>query len=207
MITTVRKQQVAKLSKELRRAFDLAGEGNFAEALPIYQGIAERLRALGHDSGFLLWHMAIANDNLGELEKAFHHIAEALETDPLAQPFRNSFDIIVGRIRAALAAEARAVDDPSTPRLYDLLLSSGEADVPSHAAMARFLVAKGDPGRARQLADALVVLHPGDPLSWRCKAEVARAAGDAATADACLAEAAVRGSAPAPFAVPGVAQG
>src|SRR5512137_1061047 len=144
MNPTDRKQQMAKLSKEMRRAYDLAGDGNLAEAFRIYQGVEERLRALGHDSGFLLWHMAIANDNLGEMEKAFHYIGKALETDPLSQPFRNSFDIIVGHIRAALAAETRPVDDPSTPRLYDLLVSSGEADVPSHATMARWLVAKGD---------------------------------------------------------------
>jgi len=40
-----------------------------------------------------------------------------------------------------------------------------------------------------------------------CKADVARASGDASAADECMAEAAVRGGTPEPFAVPGVAQG
>jgi hypothetical protein len=44
-------------------------------------------------------------------------------------------------------------------------------------------------------------------MAWRCKAEVARATGNAAEAEECMAEAAVRGSAPEPFAVPGVACG
>ncbi|HET8723863.1 MAG TPA: hypothetical protein VFM53_06615 [Anaeromyxobacteraceae bacterium] len=180
---TNRKQQLQKLAKDMRRAYDLAGEGNLAEACRIYQGVEEHLRGMGLD------------------------IVRALDVDPLSQPFQNSFDVIVGRIRAALAAGSRADDDPSTPRLYDLLVSADEADVPSHAAMARWLSAKGELDRAGTIAEALVTLHPGDPLSWRCKAEVARASGDAATADACMAEAAARGSAPAPFAVPGVAQG
>ena len=75
------------------------------------------------------------------------------------------------------------------------------------SSMARWCTATGDLARAAHLAEALVVLFPADPLSWRCKADVARASGDVVLADECIAEAAVRGSAPAPFAVPGVAQG
>jgi hypothetical protein len=162
---------------------------------------------LGLSSGYLLWTLSIAADNLGELEMAFDYIRRALATDPLAQPFQNSFEIVVKRIRAALADEARAVDDPSTPRLYDILSGAGEADVPAHVAMARWCAAGGDLTRAAKLAEALVTLYPGDPLAWRCKADVARVTGDAATADECMAEAAVRGGAPEPFAVPGVARG
>ena len=196
-----------KLSGEMRRAYEASEAGNPAEALRLYQGVLERCRGAGIESGFLLWNLAIVADNLGRLEEAFEYIDRALTTDPLAQPFRNSFDVIVGRIRAALAEESRAADDPSTPRLYDLLVRADAADVASHVAMARFCTAKGDVARAGKLAEALVTLHPGDPLAWRCKAEVARAAGDAATADECMAEAAVRGGTPEPFAVPGVARG
>ena len=77
----------------------------------------------------------------------------------------------------------------------------------SHVAMARWCAVGGDVVRAGRLAEALVTLYPGEPLAWRCKADVARATGDAATADECMAEAAVRGGAPEPFAVPGVARG
>jgi hypothetical protein len=202
-----RKSKMAAHAKDLRRAYDLGENGKFEEAVRLYQLVEGRLRADGLESGFVLWHIAIAYDNLGELENAFHNACKALDTDPLAQPFQNSFDIIAGRVRAALASDERPVDDPSTPRLYDLLVSTGEADVPAHAAMVRWLLATGDLARAGKIAEALVTLHPEDPLSWRCKAEVARSAGDGPVADECLAEAAVRGSAPAPFAVPGVAQG
>jgi tetratricopeptide (TPR) repeat protein len=207
MDNTRRGGQLQKLSREMRRAYEAAEAGNPAEALKLYQGVLESCRGAGIESGFLFWNLAITADNSGRLEEAFEYIERALGTDPLAQPFLNSFEIIVGRIRAALADESRAVDDPSTPRLYDLLSGAGEADVPSHVAMARWCAASGDLARAAKLADALVTLFPGDPLAWRCKADVARVSGDSATADECAAEAAVRGSAPTPFAVPGMARG
>ena len=113
---------------------------------------------------------------------AFDYIRRARAGDPVAQPFLNSF-IVVKRIRAALADEARAVDDPSTPRLCNILAGAGEADVASHVAMARSCAVGGDLARARKLAEALVTLYPGEPLAWRCKADVARATGEATTAD------------------------
>ena len=199
--------RVEKLSGEMRRGYEASEAGNPSEALKIYQGVLEKARAMGLESGFVLWNLAIVADTLGELELAFDYVRRALATDPLAQPFQNSFDIVVKRIRTALADESRAVDDPATPRLYDILACAGEADVMSHVAMARWCVAGGDLARAGKLAEALVTLYPGDPASWRCKADVARAAGDAGVADECMAEAAVRGGMPEPFAVPGVAQG
>jgi tetratricopeptide (TPR) repeat protein len=198
---------LGKLCGEMRRGFEASESGNPAEALKIYQGVLEKAQALGLESGFVLWNLAIVADNLGELEMAFDYIRRALAADPLAQPFQNSFDVVVKRIRAVLADEARKVDDPSTPRLYDILAGAGEADVASHVAMARWCAAGGDVVRAGKLAEALVTLYPGEPLAWRCKADVARASGDAATADECMAEAAVRGGTPEPFAVPGVARG
>ena len=199
--------RLGKLAGEMRRGYEASEAANPAEALKIYQGVLEKAQGMGLESGFVLWNLAIVADNLGELEMAFGYINRALATDPLAQPFQNSFEIVVKRIRAALANEERTVDDPSTPRLYDILAGAGEADVPSHVAMARWCAAGGDLPRAGKLAEALVTLYPGEPLAWRCKADVARATGDAATADECMAEAAVRGGAPEPFAVPGVARG
>ena len=121
--------RLGKLSGEMRRGFEASEAGNPAEALKIYQGVLEKAQALGLESGFVLWNLAIVADNLGELEMAFDYIRRALAADPLAQPFQNSFDVVVKRIRAALADEARKVDDPSTPRLYDILAGAGEADV------------------------------------------------------------------------------
>ncbi|MGB8929887.1 MAG: hypothetical protein WCC48_01420 [Anaeromyxobacteraceae bacterium] len=64
------------------------------------------------------------------------------------------------RIRAALAAEDRAIDDPSTPRLYELLVRSGETDAAAHVALAKFWLAKGEPAKAARIADAVTLLSP-----------------------------------------------
>ena len=200
-------RQLEKLTEEMRRAYELSQAGNNAEAVKVYQGALELARRAGLESGYLLWNLGVVADNAGEVEMAFEYVVRAMALDPLAQPFQNSFEIIVKRIRTALADDARAVDDPATPRLYDILTGAGEADALAHVAMARWCVAGGDLPRAGKLAEALVTLYPGEPASWRCKADVARAAGDGATADECMAEAAVRGGTPEPFAVPGVARG
>jgi tetratricopeptide (TPR) repeat protein len=199
--------QLERMTEEMRRAYELSQAGNNAEAVKVYQGVLEQARREGLDSGYLLWNLAVVADNAGEAEMASEYVARAMALDPLSQPFQNSFEVIVKRIRTALADESRLVDDPSTPRLYDILTSAGEADGLAHVAMARWCMTGGDLPRAARLAEALVTLYPGDPAMWRLKAEVSRAAGDAATADECMAEAAARGSTPVPFAVPGVARG
>jgi alkylated DNA nucleotide flippase Atl1 len=134
---------------------------------------------------------------------AFEELMAALEKDPLATPIRRSFDVVAGRIRAALAEPARKADDPSTPRLYALLQRTGDADVPSHVAMVRYLLAAGAPVEARALAEAMVRLHPGSQLAWETLVEVAVATGDAAGAERARIEAACVAVEPTAFAVPG----
>jgi len=85
------------------------------------------------------WGLAVVCDGLGEFESAMAHIKEALEIDPLAIPYQRSFATIVDRIRRVLGEESRDPEDPTTPRLYQLLVESGEGDVGSHLAMARYL--------------------------------------------------------------------
>jgi tetratricopeptide (TPR) repeat protein len=203
----LRNAKLDLLMKELNRAFALQEAGKHLEAFKAYGGVLEAQQRLGVASGFTLWNLAMTADNMGELEMAFSYAVQAIETDPLAVPFRNAFDFIARRIREALAAEGRAADDPSTPRLYELLVNSGEADLTAHATMARYCAATGDHARGRTLAEAVTTLFPAEGEAWLCRAEVARAAGDQAQATACAAEAAARDAVPVPFSVPGVALG
>ncbi|MGB8930734.1 MAG: hypothetical protein WCC48_05745 [Anaeromyxobacteraceae bacterium] len=197
---------VEKLRADLRRGYDLNEEGNHEEAAEVVRGVLERGKAAGFTSAFALWNLAIATDQGGNLEMAFDYITQALQLDPIAQPFNNSFEVIVKRIRAALAAEDRAVDDPSTPRLYELLVRSGETDAAAHVAMAKFWMAKGETAKAARIADAVTLLNPTEREAWLCRAEVAAASGDAATAEECIAEAAAIEGEPVPFAIPGIAK-
>ncbi len=195
------------LMREMGRGYELQEARNLEEAISVYRAVLAETKRLGFDSGYVLWNLAAATDMSGDLEMAFDYITQAVATDPLARPFRNSFDIIARRIREALASQERAADDPSTPRLYELLTRTGEADVASHVAMARWCSATGDHARALALADAVARLNPMERDAWLCKAEVARAAGQHEVAAMATAEAAAIEGEPVPFAVPGVAQG
>jgi len=126
--------------------------------------------------------IAIALDEMGELEMAWKELEKAMRADPLALPLRHSFEIVANRVRAALVAPDRAAGDPSTPRLYGLLVQAGEADLGAHIAMARYELASGQPAGARERAVAVTKLFPASKEAWKLLAEVARAQGDDLTA-------------------------
>ena len=137
------KKTTDRLLGEMRRAYDLVQERRADEAVNVYRDVLAEARKVGLDSAHLHWAFAIACDYSGDMEMAFEQITLAIGNDPLAPPFRHSFEVITGRIQTALADPERAADDPSTPRLYALLQRGGTTDVSSHLAMARYHLATG----------------------------------------------------------------
>ena len=198
------KKTTDRLLGEMRRAYDLVQERRADEAVNVYRDVLAEARKVGLDSAHLHWAFAIACDYSGEMEMAFEQITLAIGKDPLAPPFRHSFEVITGRIQAALADPERAADDPSTPRLYALLQRGGTADVASHLAMARYHLATRKPAEARALVDAVTLLYPTSREAWEAKAAVAKATGDASAAEQARLEAAALQEEPA-FAIPGPA--
>jgi tetratricopeptide (TPR) repeat protein len=198
------KKTTDRLLGEMRRAYDLVQERRADEAVNVYREVLAEARKVGLDSAHLHWAFAAACDYSGDLEMAFEQITLAIGKDPLAPPFRRSFEVITGRIQAALADSERAADDPSTPRLYALLQRSGTVDVASHLAMARYHLAMGTLAEARALVDAVTLLHPMSREAWEAKAAVARATGDLTAAEQARLETAALEDEPA-FAIPGLA--
>ena len=98
------------------------------------------------------------------------------------------------------------MDDPSTPRLYAILVVANEAAVESHAAMARYHLATGNVPAAAAIADAAVLLYPTSKAAWDAKAAVAIARGDTEGAELARIEGVAAEAASMPFAVPGVAR-
>jgi predicted Zn-dependent protease len=199
------KKTMDRLLGEMRRAYDLVQERRYGEAIDVYRALLAEARQVGLDSAHLHWAYAVACDYSGDLEMAFEQMTTAMAKDPLAPPFRNSFEIVTGRIKAALADPERADDDPSTPRLYALLQRADEADVGAHLAMARYHLATGRAGEARALVDAVTLLHATSREAWELKARLAAAAGDDATAEKARVEAAALGAGEPAFAIPGPA--
>jgi hypothetical protein len=205
---SARSRKVQDLLADMLRAYDFVqGRRQLAEAVAIYRDVLAETRALGLESAQLLWAMAVAFDCSGELEMAFDHVTQAVAKDPLAPPFRRSFELVAGHLRAALADPARADDDPSTPRLYEMLVRADEADVDAHLAMARWHARAGHADAALRLLGAVTALHPASRDAWLLEAKLARETGDTAHADRAEIEAAALRLEPLPFAVPGVAHG
>jgi hypothetical protein len=200
------KKTAERLLGEVRRAYDLVQERRAAEAVEVYREIAAEARRAGLDSAHLHWAYAVACDYSGDLEMAFEQMSLAIAKDPLAPPFRHSFELVTARINAALVDVERAADDPSTPRLYALLQRAGEAEVGAHLAMGRYYVATGKPEQARALVDAVTLLHARSREAWDLKATLATASGDADTAEQARLEAAALGEPEPPFAIPGAAE-
>ena len=197
--------KTTRLLGALHRAWDLIQAGQAAEAVGLCREVLGEAARLGLGSGYALWTMACACDGAGELELAFDYIRRAIAADPLALPLRQSFDVLVGRIRKALADPSRPAADESTPRLYELVARAGQADAASHLVMVRWLSATGSATEARALVDAVTRLFPASRDAWEEKARVLAAAGDEAGAAAARLEAAALGVADPPFGLPGAA--
>jgi tetratricopeptide (TPR) repeat protein len=187
---------------ESQRAAQLLDERKWDEARDAFTALRARAAKLGVDSSYLAWGLAVALDNLGDYEMAFETVSEAVLKDPMNPGCQHSFDLIANRLRAALADPSRALDDPSTPRIYALLQRAGEADVPSHLAMARHLAHAGKHAEATRLLDAVVLLAPVSRDAWLEKAALARAAGDEALAASCDGQAMTIAASDVPFGVP-----
>ena len=185
-----------------QRAQEHLDRGEHQEARDAFVEVRARACKLGLDSAYLAWGVAVASDYLKELDVAFTTIWESIAKDPLNPAAQHSFDIIAGHIREALADASRAPDDPSTPRLYHLLLEAGEADVACHLAMARHLAHAGDREAAARIVEAVTLLAPASRDAWLQKAALAQAAGDEALARECEAQAAALATSQVPFGIP-----
>ena len=194
--------RMRQLVWDVHRAQKCLDDGEYEQARDLFLELRARARKLGAESAHVHWALAVAYDNLGELEMAFTAISAAVNLDPLEPAGHRSFDIITGHMRAALADENRAPDDPSTSKIYELLVGAGEADVPCHLAMARHLAHTGKRDEAMKMLDAVTLLAPVSRDAWLQKASLARAMGNMELAMQCEAESAAISTADIPFVVP-----
>lgn len=191
----------------MRKLHALAAQGNDAAQAQDYPSAREhfgellrQLDGLGLESAWVHWALAVAHDNLGDLDMALNEIRSSLEMDPLSPMAQRSFDIIVRRIRDHLAS--LDVGDSSIPRLYGLLQQSGDVDVPTHLIMARHFAATARVERAQQLLAALSLTAPASREVWGERARLARLEGDLTAAAGFEVEMESHSLHDVPFAIP-----
>src|SRR3954462_4297018 len=152
--------RLQQLLGEMARARELTEQEHYEDARQTYLKLRAECARAGIRSAHVAWGLAVACDGLKDFEAAMTHIREALELDPLAMPYQRSFTVIIERVRKELGDPARDPADPTTPRLYHLLVQAGEGDVGSHLAMARHLSHTGDHVGAMKILDAVTALAP-----------------------------------------------
>jgi tetratricopeptide (TPR) repeat protein len=194
--------RIRDVMADAHRAQERMDRSEYRESRDLFPQVRARAGKLGLDSAYLAWGIAVTSDYLGELDVAFTTISESIGKDPLNPATQNSFNVIGNHIRSALADPTRAPDDPSTPRLYGLLFEAGEADVPSHLAIARYLAHAGKGGEAMRVLDAVTLLAPSSLDAWKQKAALAHLLGQGDVAVECEAQAAALATAQVPFGIP-----
>ena len=162
-------------ARALQRQGDLEGARNVLEQ------VATDARRGGVRSSHLYWRRAAVCGKLDDLPAAFGHIHRALEEDPLSPEVIESYQMLLAHLRSILGSPARAVDDPSTPELYRILLREERSTIAPHLAMAKWLAEGDRMGEAIDLARAAANLFPGSVKAWRLLAKLAFVAGDKAT--------------------------
>ncbi len=166
------------LLADIRQVRDLIEAKDYAKASELANRVVANARAAGIESAQATWMAGVAADFAGDLEAAFVAVTEAVRLDQLSPEYQNSWEVIARRIRAALADRERPWDDPTTPRMYELLRDAGQADGRAHLQHARYLVAAGKPQDALRALDALTTLMPAFVAAWELLALVAREVGD-----------------------------
>jgi Flp pilus assembly protein TadD len=196
-----------RLLADVARVHEHGERREYVEAKALALKVQERLAQAGVRSAHLLWLLGITTDYLGEFEKAFQHITEAMTLDPLEPNIVRSFDIITDHLQRALTDPERDVADESTPRLHGMLVRAGKADEGAHIAMARHLAEVGKAEEAVKLLDAVLLLSPTCRDAWAVKAILSANLGRDAEAMAAQAEAAAcdGGGQVVLFGVPGQA--
>jgi tetratricopeptide (TPR) repeat protein len=191
---------------DMQRVDELGQQRQYAEAKELALKVKAGLAWAGIASAHVEWLLAVLSDYLGEVERAFQHITEAMRMDTLEPNIEKSFGIITDRIRRMLIDPERDLADESTPRLHEMLVQAGKADELVHIAMARQLAEVGKGDDAMGLLDAVLLLSPACRDAWVVKAMLAKKLGLIDEAVAAETEAAACDGVPVPlFGIPGKA--
>lgn len=170
--------QRESLLADIDQVSDFIEGKEYAKASGRATRILMNAKAAGIESAQATWMAAVAADYAGDLEAAFVAATEAVRLDPLSPEYQNSWEVIARRIRRALSSPDRVGNDPTTPRLYALLMNAGQADGASHLQHARYLRAVGKPDGALVALDALTRCWPAYRAAWGLMASIAREVGD-----------------------------
>lgn len=198
---TPTRDQVQQLNRELREIEGI-GEDDLPQVHARLVALKEKAVALGIESAHVEARLAQALLGLEQVEDAFAAVSRAVVLDPVQPSVGSLFMRVANACRDALEQASHDADSDVPQRVYAALSDAGETDARCHVALARHQLATGRVGEARALLDAVTLLEPARADAWALLAEVARAEGDASSAEELAARAAGLRDATTPFGIP-----
>lgn len=173
-------ESILELLSRADAAFQARDRPRAREELLEAQALAAQA---GITSAYLVWRLAVAHDLMEEPMTALKYVREAIRLDPLAQPFRDSLQVILRNLRRQFLAEiGKGAEQAAVSSLYEALIDEAAADDAVHVAMANYLYGQGDASGALRIASAVTLLSPGCAEAWLARAKICRALGDLAAA-------------------------
>src|ERR1039458_6030260 len=136
--------------KAVKQAEQLCDEHLFARARLLLLGVHDDLTALGVESAFVVWLLAVACDSVGLLGEAIQYIAEARSLDLAFNRIIGSEQIIVGHVISLL--EMAGPQDLEVMSLIDALRCNFPSNHPGLRLVEEKLAAAatdGETGRER----------------------------------------------------------
>jgi tetratricopeptide (TPR) repeat protein len=158
MDADLKRAKLEALVEDVAEGVKLNRAGRFAAAKEVLIEARNAATAWQHRSAFIEWHLAIAYDGLGILPMAVRFIGSAISMDRFVPPFRNSYEIIIGKARAAI--HKLAVSDTGLRTLYSALVKAGGAGIDEHLLAARHYYESKDAQRALEAVDEALKLDP-----------------------------------------------
>ena len=145
---------IGRLNQE--RRFDEALEATKeAEAACIASGVTA--------SPFLLWSMAAAHDNVGNLLEGLVYILKAVRLDPVDYSINHSLDLVAGRVRSRLLGFEW---DDEAAEMYRRLGEEELTDDALRVAFAAYLLGNEKYVEALRVAQAVALLNPRNAKAW-----------------------------------------
>ena len=171
MDAALKRAKLEELLDDVAQGVKLNQSCRFEEAKAVLLKARSAALAWDHRSAFLDWQLGIAYDGMGNLVLAVHLIGSALKMDNFVPPFRSSFEIVVGKARAAM--HALLIHNTGIRALYFALVEADGAGVDDHLLAARHYHQGQDQAAALEAADAALKLDPEYGPAQMAKALIA----------------------------------
>ena len=147
--------------EEIRCMDSLVCEGNYEQALPLFQKAILWSKNQGKESAFLNWKAAICLDMLLEPLDAYEHIEKAIDLDGLNVNYQRSKKVILNKLEDFFIFQANLSSSYEQIRkIYKIMQRNGRLNDSIRVEFARYIGKEGKLEKAILLLDRVLGENP-----------------------------------------------